>query len=295
MPTSLTETPAYDPAETVDVPASGDARTAASVETAFQTLANRTGFACGALATFLDRVPSIGVAGTSSTSFSVAVGAINIIILPGSDGVYHSHATTGITAVAADIEGGGADLGAVSQWWYVYAFRTGGGALAIELSTTAPNALRVTKTGDSTRRYLGCFRTDSSGVPLACRADGGRYRYRRSALAVATLRALNSGTATSNTTVALSSLIPPHARLATVRCELVAPASASAIDFAYLRTDGDSGAGELSMSVAPSAGLTTSLVADVETDASREIAYRCTSNDATHTPGLTIFVDGWQE
>lgn len=294
MPTSLTETPAYDPAETVDVPASGDARTAASVETAFQTLANRTGFACGALATFLDRVPSLAVAGTSSTSFSVTVGAINIIILPGSDGVYHAHATTGITAVAADIEGGGADLGAVSQWWYVYAYRSGS-SLAVELSTTAPNALRVTKTGDSTRRYLGCFRTDASGVPLACRSEGGVYRYRRSALAVAALRALNGGTATANATVSLAALIPPHARLATVRCELVAPAAASAIDFAHLRTDGDAGAGELSMCVAPSAGLATSLVADVETDASREIAYRCTSNDATHTPGLTIYVDGWQE
>lgn len=295
MPTSLTDSPVYDPAETVDVPASGDARTAASVEGAFQTLADRTGFACSALATFLDRLPSLSVAGASSTSFTVAVGAINVIALPTSGGVYHIHATTGITATAADIEGGGGDLGAVSQWWYVYAYRTGGGALAIELSASVPNALRVIKTGDSTRRYLGCFRTDSSGVPLACRADGGCYRYRRSALAVAALRALNGGTATSNTTVALSSLIPPHARLATVRCELVAPASASAIDFAYLRTDGDSGAGELSMCVAPSAGLTTSLVADVETDASREIAYRCTSNDSTHTPGLTIFVDGWQE
>jgi hypothetical protein len=109
---------------------------------------------------------------------------------------------------------------------------------------------------------------------------------------VADTRALNTGSATSNTAIDLAALVPPHTQLATVRCNVVST-TGSAINYAYIRTEGESGADEVDIPVASTNGMSTVLVLDVVTDSDQDIAYRVSNNNSA--PTLTVHVLGFYE
>ena len=172
MSHALTPAPAYS--GTVTVPDSGDARTAASVETPFQRLTDWAAHACAGVASRIawSEELSIDPGGTNST-FSLNVGAIQTIVLLNSGGAYHGYSANAATIGASKIEGGG-NL-ANSTWYYVYAWDNAG-TVDYLLSTTAPRASRQYRnSGDGSQyRYLGCFVTNPSGAPIPFRMHRGR-------------------------------------------------------------------------------------------------------------------------
>lgn len=93
-----------------------------------------------------------------------------------------------------------------NTWYYCYATLTGA-TFGYEISTIAPDATRTYQSGDHTRRYLGCFRTDGSAAIHPFRMRRGVYRY------IPYVSLLSNGSATSWTTVPASGAAPPHARL----------------------------------------------------------------------------------
>lgn len=98
-------------------------------------------------------------------------------------------------------------------WYYLYVYASSG-VLALETSTTAPDADRMFKTGDATRRYVGCFRATGATSCRPFRAVGGSVRYSRGEGSVVfdDFRVLASGTATTWTAVSLTGFVPPHAQ-----------------------------------------------------------------------------------
>lgn len=63
----------------------------------------------------------------------------------------------------------------VAGWYYVYAY-VSGGAIAWEHSATAPDPMLQYKTGDTTRRYVGCF-SISGGTIIPFLATRSTWRY----------------------------------------------------------------------------------------------------------------------
>ncbi|ALN79515.1 hypothetical protein [Lysobacter antibioticus] len=104
-----------------------------------------------------------------------------------------------------------------STWYHVYLFESAGVA-DIEIVTTAPaaayNGTARSKTGDTSRRYLGSVRTDGSGNILAFTHYGNRIAY--DAGGSGTLRPLANGNATSDTAVSLASYVPVTTTVATL-------------------------------------------------------------------------------
>ena len=163
MSHDLTPAPAYS--GVVTVPDSGDARTAASVETPFQRLADWSAHACAGVASRLAWADEMSMApGGSNSSFSLTIGAIQTIVLLNSGGAYHGYSANAATIGASKIEGGG-NL-ANSPFYAVYAYDNAG-TVDYLISTTMPRASRQYRNSvdGSQYRYLGCFRTNSSGAP----------------------------------------------------------------------------------------------------------------------------------
>jgi hypothetical protein len=240
--------------------------------------------------------------GGSASTFAVNVGAIGSVVLATSTG-YVVRAATAATIGASKIAGGG-NLGADS-WYYVYAYESSG-SVDYEIATTAPSAARRTKTGDPTRRYLGCFRTDSTGAPFPLRAVHGRYLYRRSAissvasaLASDGLRALNDTGTHAAASLDLSSRLPPHARVALLNGEIVATSSGtSGVASLNLFAANDTTAVGHGITANASAvsGDTSrnSSLADVETTSAQAIRYSVT-NTGSVLVAYTLDVMGWCE
>lgn len=262
----------------------------APLGTVLQKLADRAEFAKDAVA--FGRPIGAGTfsvdSGGSNSSFTVRVGAISALVLYRSS-AYKVFAYAGGTIGASKISGGG-NL-ANSDWYYVYAYDNAG-SLDFEISTTEPAANGCTKNGDTTRIYIGCFPTLSTGAPVPLRKVGNRVVYNFSGSAVADTRVLNAGNATSNTAVDLAALVPSHSRLATVRAEVVST-TGSANNFAFIRTEGESGADEINIPVPSINAASATLVLDIGTDADQDVAYRV--SNFTSAPTLTLFVHGFYE
>jgi len=233
------------------------------------------------------------VSGSAANNFAVTIGAINVLALyDGTD--YRDVASTGDTATQADVEGGGGTLGAAVGWWYVYAYRAAGTTtISYQISQTAPGPSRAFKSGTATHRYLGCFRTNGSGVPLAVRASRGCYVYRTQQAV------LVNGTATSATQIYArpdgtteEPLVPDHARLVDLGARLSRGTDATlktltigvtSSDQAF-QLDGE-GVGGADRSVY-GRGL-------VETDSSRRIYYALSS--AAGGASVDLWAHGWRE
>ena len=228
------------------------------------------------------------VSGSAANNFTVTLGAISCALVYDSTN-YVPLAYAGGTIDQTAIEGGGGTLGAAVDWWHVYVYSSGGSA-AFEISQTAPTGNRVFKTGDNTRRYLGRFRTNGSGVPLAVTAARGHYLYRVDQAVKL------SGNDTSRTAVIVrpdstteESLIPTDVKLARM----------------YFQYDAQSG-GDRTLSIynANTSTVSTTLVGKnvgaaqtiqaemmVEVDSSQQFAYATSSGAST----MNAYCRGWVE
>ncbi|WP_323162768.1 hypothetical protein [Stenotrophomonas maltophilia] len=97
---------------------------------------------------------------------------------------------------------------AASTWYHAYLY-SNGGTPDVEVTITAPDTpysgTARTKTGDTSRRYIGSFRTDPSGTIAKFKHNisNGYVAY----LAIRDL-SLNAGAQITTTTVSLSATIP---------------------------------------------------------------------------------------
>lgn len=273
----------------VVAPADGDTRNAASVNVAFQALADRTRLLLDATIVRLVWSGDFSVAdGGTLTSFSISVGAIGQLLAADSSADYHVANATAGTVTQAHILGGGGTLGAVAQWWYVYAYVTTLGAVSYEVTTTAPESSRRCKLADATRAYLGCFRTLASGAPLPAQKANGRYLYRASALGSNELRVVNVSTATGATAQSLATLVPPHGRIARLLLSVSGDVNQAALSIFY---PGDTAA-ESASCYAASGGASNQIHVDVPTDASQVVDYSLTG---TGSPSGVVRVLGFYE
>ena len=107
-------------------------------------------------------------------------------------------------------------------WYYVYAYNDSG-VITYEVSQTAPDAYNRFKSGDTTRLYVGFFRTftDSTVKIVAFRSHNGRYLYRISQNFSAGLQTqlalITNGVAGAAADVNGTKAFPPHCRLGIVR------------------------------------------------------------------------------
>lgn len=265
---------------------------AAPIATLLQSFADRCEFAKDGVAFSRPAwSESLYVAsGGTNASFTVGIGAISHVqTYRSGTTTYKTFAYAGGTIGASKIQGGG-NL-ANSTWYYVYCYDNAG-SLDFEISTVAPNANLCMKGADSTRIYLGCFPTLSTGAPIPLRMKRGRYLYNFSGSAAADTLALNAGTATVDTAVDLAAWVPLHSQVATIRAYLVSTTGA-AWNTAIIRTEGESGADEIGMFVPAVVGASATVITDIITDADQDIAYAVTN--FASAPGLSISVHGFYE
>lgn len=293
MPTTLTETSAFG--TSVAVPATGEARTAASVQTPFQELANRSRASLNGLLGLLSGAEVVEVpAGGTLSSFTLTLGDIRGVVLTCGDGATRCLADSSITVTEADIEGGGGSLGASAQWWYIYAYAATT-TLAYEISTTAPAPDLVWKSGSAnTKRYLGCFPTTGSGAPIALRKCRGRYLYSLSDLGATALRVLTGGAATSYTDVDLSGFVPSHGRRVELSAYLIPnTAVATTIGSATLRKNGAASAGVVGIECGTGTQWpSVERVFSLECDSSQLIEYKVAGANA---PTINLDLIGFEE
>lgn len=106
-----------------------------------------------------------------------------------------------------------------STWYHAYLYLDGA-TPKFELVTTAPSAVYYgtarTKTGDTSRRYIGSVLTDSGGSIWPFIISNGLVMY-QGYINQNPFTALIAGTATSETTVSLVGALPSVARIAFLR------------------------------------------------------------------------------
>jgi hypothetical protein len=280
MPTTLSETATFG--ASVSVPASAEARTAASVQTPFQELTNRSAWAKGALNGLL--------LGTRLLYSNSAGSATDVFVGPIATLVLGSRVLSSSAALEVPTPGGGLSA---ETWYYVYAYDSSG-TLAVEASTTAPESSLTFKTSDTTRRYLGCFRTSTGSVVLPFRSVNGRFLYRASWDTVSELQALLATSVVSATDVILArggtaskELIPPHTRMARVQSSLSATGGEATATFL---TKGDTPGTTIRQEHAD--GIQASQEFAIETDSARTVQYTLALGS---TGSLTLRVVGFEE
>ena len=115
-----------------------------------------------------------------------------------------------------------------STWYYLYLYDNAG-VPAIELVTTAPAApysgSARTKTGDTSRRFMGAFKTGASGLFAFRFMSHGITRFLES-INAAPFRATSGVGPGVSTAVSLAASVPPTAKTAEVAVTLTAGSSA---------------------------------------------------------------------
>jgi hypothetical protein len=104
-----------------------------------------------------------------------------------------------------------------STWYHVYVYLSGGTPTA-EVVTTAPVAWKgsaYSKTGDTTRRYVGSIKSDGSGNVYEFYFSGNFIKYSVSIVS-SPFRVLSSGTATANTAISVAGCVPITAKFITI-------------------------------------------------------------------------------
>lgn len=168
-----------------------------------------------------------------------------------------------------------------NTWYYVYIYNGNTYASpsrAFEVSTTAPDATLNIKTGDASRAYVGCFRTNGSATPLAFRMQNRRYLYRISILGPGGLNVLTPGTDGSYIDVPLSSRVPPHS----VLVRLLGVVDGTIGQSADVRTNGDT-TSSFPVQV-------PGYVFDMQSDAAQIIEYQKNTANA-----ILLYVLGFEE
>jgi hypothetical protein len=192
-----------------------------------------------------------------------------------------------------------------NTWYYLYVYSSAG-VLTVEHSTTEPDASLAFKSGDTARLYIGCFRTNVSGVILPFRKAENEVTYIRTDTSVEYLTVLSQDNTTNLSTFVSQSLavvVPPHSRVA--RLEAWFQPSFNGFDSAAIRTPGSTGAGSFLLTqygANANSGLHGSIDVtrrdiQIVTDEVQQIEY-ATSNlisDAACDTGLTVIVNGFLE
>ena len=216
--------------------------------------------------------------------------ATDVFVSPITRLVLGSRVLSSASAMEAPLPGGAL---AAETWYYVYGYDSSG-VLALETSTTAPDAALVFKSGTTTHRYLGCFRTSTGAAVLPFRSVGGRFSYRASWDTASELQALLATTGVSATDVILArggtstkELIPPHTRMARVQSTLSATGGEATATFL---TKGDTPGTTIRQEHAD--GIQASMEFLVETDSARTVQYALTLGS---TGSLTLRVVGFEE
>lgn len=179
------------------------------------------------------------------------------------------------------------DLGtgpwASNTWQYVYVYDDAG-APAFEVSTTAPLGHLMFKNGVATRRYVGCFRTDGSGVPVPMRYSDGQCTYRISSIASPAYAYYNVTGPASFADLSLAAWVPPHARVARLYAQLTLATGTAQLQ---LRTKGDSTNAWQSRTLTGPAADEWNV--EIETDSTQVIQHQ--SDGKTET----VYVTGFRE
>jgi len=180
-------------------------------------------------------------------------------------------------------------------WYYVYA-SDGGAGLRYARSTTPPDARQVWMTGSTIQRYIGCFRTNGSSVPIPFGMQHGRYVYRLSDLAGGATQVVTGGTSTTYADVDCSPFVPPHARVAELGMYLSPNGAAGQLGGATVRTNGalSSGGYAASCGYGASAPAVDRSFA-MELDAAQTAEYRVTTAGGAQYPTLYLDVLGYSE
>lgn len=182
-----------------------------------------------------DRIPiyDTSAAGNRDAAIQEIVGVGVEGFIQGLQAVYVSTTQIKVTTGLAYIQSSGKILKlsadstltpslSASTWYHLYIYDNSG-TITIESSTTAPSAPWLgtarSKTSDTTRRYVGSYRTNASSqiqnfqqsgggalVQVAWRVDTGTVT-----------RALSGGTASTATNISLANYVPPTCFLAFVR------------------------------------------------------------------------------
>lgn len=245
------------------------------------------------------------VGGTASAPV-IAVGAIESVTLCDGDGIttgtwrpFNYNLSGTATAIGASAIEGGGSL-APSSHYAVYVFNDGSLAPSFQLSLARPTTTGATTVAQAWKRgqtanyrFLFSFATDSSGNPLPGVLAAGRWTYRSSACNGADV-VLSTGQATTWTAVYLSALVPPHARVARLRCTIARAAADSAAGL-EVRTPGDAGAVEvcLAPNIAASDSRAEGTI-DVVVPA-QSIEYKVGTTVTPGAPyGASIAVVGWE-
>lgn len=176
-------------------------------------------------------------AGGTNTVFAVRVSRVVGLLSrqTGSTPIYATYTAAETVLDLTDVDSSPANL-SNNTWYYVYAFCNGTATTAFYISTTAPEASLTWRTGaEGVDRYVGCFRTNGSGAPLAMRMHRGRYTYRMSSIGFGGYLS-KTVTSTSWTAYDFSTGLPPHARVAHLRLAAVDPTNPPVVQ---ARTPGD--------------------------------------------------------
>ncbi|MEZ4391983.1 MAG: hypothetical protein R3A48_12875 [Polyangiales bacterium] len=233
------------------------------------------------------------VTGSSNTVFSVTVGPIDAVMLIDAASIARAYFTADETALdLTHVEGAPANL-ANDTFYYVYAWSDSAAPNAVKFQISSspptesgsPTVLRQWKRGQTANyRYLGWFRTDASGVPLAMQVDRGSYLYELpDVLATITASGLQS----------LATRIPPHITRAKLRASATRTTTTGQL-FASVREASGSGTGHYAWLVnAYSVADLTSFAATFEilTNASQEVYVQSGGADSS----ALITVLGCQE
>jgi hypothetical protein len=145
----------------------------------------------------------------------------------------------------------------------------------------------VYRNGVSSRRYLGAYATDATGI-LPFHKVGARYVYRRSLIAASRFRAAQVVGAAAFAAKSLAAFVPPHARMVHVMLDLYHTAAATA----GVRTTGDTGFEAGRVYVKNNSGVLThcELFVSLECNGSQQIDL-----DLTGGGTVDLYVVGWDE
>jgi hypothetical protein len=284
MPENLTDTSTFvDP---IVVPADADPLNRTYVVQSAQGLADRTRYLLNRGANGL----MLGAGTITCTDgATIHVSPADVLALAGqyAAGAFATYAPTGLSA---------------NTFYYLYAF-INAGAVALEHSTTAPDAAGIFKAGDATRRYVCSFHTYELSVRIrefTCCA--GEYQYRFSAMDTSEggtggpFALVNSNAAqVGYANLDLNALVPPNAAFVDVLVTLSQGDGVGAATLG-LKPSGDS-TGMFSIVGAPSAQdqRTTPCRVPVGTFSGthRGIAY--TYGPGTASVTALVFVTGYKE
>jgi hypothetical protein len=120
--------------------------------------------------------------------------------------------------ITAAITKSGLSLTAAT-WYHVYVYLSGGAAAA-EVVTTAPvlwKGTAYTKTGDTTRRYVGSVKPSGTNVLFRFLHSGNKMAYNTNTGAAAPPRILSAGAATVATDIDASTIVPVTSRIGLIR------------------------------------------------------------------------------